>query len=157
MTSRTVAMLLHDSYTPKILSLYRGVIGFLFSIHGTVTLFAWPIGTGMTGRGPAAAVGMWPDWWSGVIEIITGFLVMIGLFTRAAAFIASGTMAVAYFWQHQPHGLWPQGNNGERAVLYCFAFFLMVFTGGGAYGLDAKRRSLRRSTYPSGDDRTQNP
>jgi uncharacterized membrane protein YphA (DoxX/SURF4 family) len=75
-----------------------------------------------------------------LLELVIGLLVMVGLFTRIAAFIASGIMAVVYFWQHQPHALWPHANHGELAVLYCFAFFLLVFTGGGAYALDAGRR-----------------
>jgi putative oxidoreductase len=145
-------MTLHDmkaslnSYSPAVVGLFRIVVGFLFAVHGTVTLFAWPIATGPTGTGLAAVVGTWPTWWSGLIELVTGLLVMVGLFTRSAAFIASGTMAVAYFWQHQPHALWPHANHGELAVLYCFAFFLLVFTGGGAYGLDARRPRRREQS-----------
>jgi putative oxidoreductase len=120
------------TYTPAVLSLFRIVIGFMFAIHGTILLFGWPIG-------PAVPAGSWPVWWSGLIELVTGVLVMVGFFTRPAAFIASGEMAVAYFWQHQPHGLWPHQNQGELAVLYCFSFFLLVFTGGGQYALDARR------------------
>jgi putative oxidoreductase len=124
-------------YSPTVLSIFRAVFGFLFAAHGASVLFAWPVDFG----GPAP-VGMWPLWWAGLIELITGLLVMVGLFTRVAAFIASGQMAVAYFWQHQPHALWPihRANGGELAVLYCFAFLLLVFTGGGAYALDARRR-----------------
>jgi putative oxidoreductase len=123
------------SYSPAVLSLFRVVIGFMFAIHGTIILFAWPVD--VMGKVPA---GSWPVWWSGLIELVTGVLVMIGLFTRVAAFFASGEMAVAYFWQHQPHGLWPHANQGELAVLFCFAFFLLVFTGGGSIALDAMRR-----------------
>jgi putative oxidoreductase len=134
MTSRSTQARL-NSYSPTVLSLFRVVIGFLFAIHGTMTLFAWPVA-----MGSAVPVGLWPAWWSGLIELVTGLLVMVGLFTRLAAFIASGEMAVAYFWQHQPHALWPHANHGELAVLYCFAFFLLVFTGGGSFSLDAGRR-----------------
>ena len=92
--------------------------------------------------------GAWPGWWSGLIELVAGLLVTSGLFTRAAAFLASGTMAVAYFWKHQPDGLLPIQNVGESAVLYCFAFLLLVFTGGGAWSLDNLRgkRGAIRST-----------
>ena len=77
-----------------------------------------------------------------MIELVTGLLIATGLFTRAAAFIASGEMAVAYFWMHQPRSLWPigdppAGNGGILAILFCFGFFLLVFTGGGSYSIDA--------------------
>lgn len=134
MTSRsTVARL--NSYSPTVLSLFRVVIGFLLAVHGASKLFAWPVDMG--GTVPA---GTWPLWYAGVIELVTGLLVLVGLFTRAAAFIASGEMAVAYFSQHQPHGLLPIQNGGELAVLFCFAFFLLVFIGPGAYALDTRRR-----------------
>ena len=145
MTTRSAEARL-NTYSPAVLSLFRAVFGFLFAIHGTIILFAWPIGTGPTETGPALPVGSWPGWWAGLIELITGLLVMVGLFTRLAAFVASGQMAVAYFWQHQPHALWPQQNYGELAVLYCFAFFLLVFTGGGVYAMDTRRRRPLRLT-----------
>jgi putative oxidoreductase len=91
---------------------------------------------------------VWPFWWAGLIELVTGVLIMIGLFTRPAAFIAAGHMAVTYFWRHQPDTLWPHVNEGERAVLYCFAFLLLVFTGGGAYALDAVLASRARRRQP---------
>lgn len=125
------------TYSPAVLSLFRIVIGFLFMIHGTSIVFGWPLAQTMP-------VGDWPGWWAGLIEFVTGLLVMLGLFTRPAAFLASGTMAVAYFWMHQPKGLWPidPHQGGELSVLYCFAFFLLVFLGPGAYALDTRRRQL---------------
>jgi putative oxidoreductase len=128
-----------DNYAPAVLSLFRAVFGFLFAMFGTSHIFDWPIAFGIP-------TGSWPGFWAGVIELVTGVLITVGLFTRIAAFIASGHMAVAYFWQHQPHGLWPiappemGGNGGLPAILFCFGFFLLVFTGGGAYALDALRR-----------------
>lgn len=113
------------------LFVFRVVAGFLFALHGTVKLFGWPPGAGST-----AQFGAWPSWWAGLIEVVAGVLVMSGLFTRAAAFIASGTMAVAYFWRHQPDGLLPIQNGGESAVLYCFVFLLLALAGGGAWALD---------------------
>jgi putative oxidoreductase len=129
-----------DPHSPTVLSLLRAVFGFLFGVHGAIILFAWPLG----GR-DVPPVGAWPDWWAGMLELVTGALICVGLFTRIAAFIASGVMAYAYFTVHQPHALWPfdtriGGNGGELAVLYCFAFFLLVFTGGGGYALDSRRR-----------------
>jgi putative oxidoreductase len=66
-------------------------------------------------------------------------LITIGLFTRIAAFISSGVLAFAYFTQHMPTSFWPIVNKGEPALLLCFAFFLFVFIGGGAYALDSRR------------------
>jgi putative oxidoreductase len=134
MTTRNLEASL-NTYSPTVLSLFRIVVGFLFAIHGTVGLFGWPVG-------PKFPVGAWPDWWAGLIEFVTGLLVMLGLFTRPAAFLASGNMAVAYFWIHLPRALWPIENHGELAVLFCFSFFLLVFLGPGAYALDTRRRPL---------------
>ena len=119
----------------SVISLFRVVIGFLFAVHGAMIVFGWPLDT----RVPA---GTWPGWWAGLIEFVTGLLVLVGLFTRPAAFLASGTMAVAYFWQHQPHALWPfdariGGNGGELAILFCFSFFLLVFIGPGRVAIDS--------------------
>lgn len=83
-------------------------------------------------------------WYAGLIELVAGLLIAAGLFARAVAFIASGEMAVAYFWMHQPMALWPvadppAGNGGALSILFCFAFFLLVFTGGGNCSIDALR------------------
>jgi putative oxidoreductase len=135
-----------NPHTPTVLSLFRIFFGLLFLCHGTSLLFGRPAAT-------VAATGSLV-WLSGLIELITGILITLGLFTRPAAFIASGEMAVAFFTQHLPHGFWPIGNGGELAVMYCWAFFLLVFTGPGAYALDTRfgprgpgyvGRSLRRS------------
>jgi putative oxidoreductase len=136
MTARNLETSL-NTYSPTVLSIFRIVIGFLYAVHGTSILFGWPMATKI-------AVGTWPGWWAGLIEFVTGVLVMVGLFTRPAAFIASGNMAVAYFWMHQPHALWPidPANGGELAVLYCFAFFLLVFVGPGAWAIESRRRPV---------------
>jgi putative oxidoreductase len=133
-----------DTYSPAVLSLFRVVFGFLFTAFGSSKLFDWPIAFGLP-------TGNWPTWYAGLIELVTGLLITFGLFTRIAAFIAAGEMAVAYFWQHQPQALWPivppelGGNGGLPAILFCFAFFLLVFTGPGAYALDTMRgRRARR-------------
>ena len=127
---------------------FRVVLGFLFASHGTVKLFGWP-----PGAGTMADFSAWPSWWAGLIELVTGILVMTGLGTRAAAFLASGTMAVAYFWRHQGDALLPIQNGGESAALYCFGFLLLVFTGGGVWALDGLVRS--RSARP--DTAVQQP
>lgn len=74
------------------------------------------------------------------IELIGGALIAIGLFTRPAAFLASGEMAAAYFIAHQPQGLLPVQNQGVPAVLFCFAFLHMAAFGAGAWSFDAERR-----------------
>jgi putative oxidoreductase len=73
---------------------------------------------------------------SAVIELVAGGLIALGLFTRFAAFIASGEMAVAYFIGHAPKGFWPVANMGDAAILYCFIFLYLVFAGPGSWALD---------------------
>ena len=114
----------------RVLGVFRIVIGFLFALHGTAKLFGWP-----ATKSGAVPFGSWPYWWAGVIELVVGVLVMVGLFTRAAAFLGSGTMAFAYFTEHQPDGPLPIQNGGELAALYCFALLLLAFAGGGAFAL----------------------
>ncbi|MCV7098358.1 DoxX family protein [Mycobacterium kubicae] len=132
-------------YSPVVLSVYRLVYGLLFAGYGSMILFRWPVDSGHP-----VQVGEWPGWYAGLIEFVTGLLIGAGLFTRAAAFVASGNMAVAYFWMHQPHALWPigdppAGNGGTPAILFCFGFFLLVFIGPGRYSIDALRATrLRR-------------
>jgi len=122
-----------DSFSAHVLGIFRIVIGLLFAMNGTVKLFNWP----MTPPGGSIPVGMWPYWWAGVIELTVGLLVMVGLFTRLAALLGSGTMAFAYFTVHQPTAFWPIVNGGEPAVLYCFAFFLIAFVGAGAFAVQS--------------------
>ncbi|HTY34516.1 DoxX family protein [Mycobacterium sp.] len=132
-------MKVFDRHAPAVLSLFRFVYGSLFAAYGSMIVFGWPVR-------PTWSVefGAWPGWYAGIIELVTGLPIAIGLLTRVAAFIASGEMAVAYFWMHQPRSLWPigdppAGNGGVAAILFCFGFFLLVFTGGGRYSIDALR------------------
>jgi putative oxidoreductase len=106
------------------LGVFRIIAGLLFLAHGSGKVFGFP-------GGPAAALGSWPGWWSGILEVVLGALIALGLFTRVAAFIAAGIMAVAYFWVHFPESFWPNVNGGESAVLFCFAFLMFVVTGPG--------------------------
>ena len=80
---------------------------------------------------------------AGIIETVCGTLIMIGLFTKPAAFLASGEMAVAYFMIHQGMGLLPNQNFGERAVLFCFAFLYIATRGAGICSVDAAMGSGR--------------
>ncbi|ORV84180.1 DoxX family protein [Mycolicibacterium iranicum] len=110
------------------LGVFRIVVALLFMMHGTAKLAGWP-------QGSPAPLGAWPMWWAGALEIVLGGLIAIGLLTRPAAFLASGMMAVAYFWMHFPDGFWPLVNGGETAVLYCFGFLLLAATGPGAFAV----------------------
>lgn len=123
-----------NSAQPYALGLFRIVLGLLFACHGAAALFGVLGGVG--GSGGTAEPGAWPNWYAAVIELVGGSLVLLGLGTRVAAFISSGAMAYAYFSVHQPEALWPLQNSGEGAAMYCWAMFLLVFTGSGAFGLD---------------------
>jgi putative oxidoreductase len=126
-------------YLPIALSVFRVIFGLLFLCHGLSGVIGWPA------AGHVAPVGQWPDFYAAWIELITGALITLGLFTRPAAFVASGEMAFAYFTVHFPTGFFPINNNGEASVMYCFAFLLLVFAGGGPYALEGRRRGrLRR-------------
>src|SRR5262249_61671940 len=111
------------------------VLGVLSACHGSQKLFGAFGGPVMTHSTVYLAAG--------VIEFFGGVLIAVGLMTRPAAFLASGEMAVAYFWKHAPNGLWPIQNKGEAAVLYCFAFLFIAAFGAGRWSLGArlKRRS----------------
>ena len=115
------------------LSIFRIVVGLLFVCHGLSKMFGWP-------GGPSVEAFSWPFWWAGLIELVVGVLVTIGLFTREAAFIGSGEMAVAYFWRHAPREFWPGNNGGELAALYCFVFLFLAAAGGGMWSVDAMLR-----------------
>ncbi|MFC9397220.1 DoxX family protein [Streptomyces sp. NPDC057027] len=114
---------------PYALGLFRIVVGLLFACHGASSLF------GLLG-GTAIPAGTWPGWYAAVIQLGAGVLVLAGLGTRSAAFLASGSMAYAYFEVHQPQALFPLQNGGENAAMFCWAFALLVFTGPGALALD---------------------
>lgn len=123
-----------DRYAPQLYAVLRIVAGFLFMFHGLQKIL------GMFG-GQAVAVGMWPLWYAGIIELVGGILILIGLFARPVAFICSGEMAAAYFMAHQPKGTWPIQNQGELAALYCFLFLYIAARGAGIWSADAARRS----------------
>ncbi|MFD7547845.1 DoxX family protein [Streptomyces sp. NPDC059578] len=137
---------------PYALGLFRIVVGLLFACHGAASLFG--VLGGAHGGGTISA-GTWPGWYAAVIQLVGGGLVMIGLGTRAAAFISSGSMAYAYFKVHQPEALWPLQNSGEASAMFCWAFLLLVFTGSGAFGLD--RLLSSRSRNEEGKQSRQEP
>ncbi|MGI5483008.1 DoxX family protein [Streptomyces lavendofoliae] len=138
-----------DQGRPYVLGLFRIVVGLLFLCHGAASLFGVLGGAG--GTGGTVPTGSWPGWYAAVIELVGGALVLVGLGTRAAAFIASGAMAYAYFKVHQPMGLFPLQNGGELSAMYCWSMLLLVFTGPGALSLDtlfASSRAADRGREP---------
>ena len=134
-----------DKASPWAIGIFRIVVGFLFFCHGTSSLFAWPVAPY---SGQTADFGAWPSWWAAAIQFAGGILIMLGVGTRAAAFIGSGSMAVAYFWKHQGDGLLPIQNDGDSAALFCWALLLLVFIGGGKLALSSV---LNRRTSTSSD------
>ncbi|MFJ4032044.1 MULTISPECIES: DoxX family protein [Streptomyces] len=139
---------------PYALGLFRIVIGLLFTVHGAASLFGVLGGAAGTHGGTIAA-GSWPGWYAALIQLVAGALVLLGLGTRGAALLASGSMAFAYFDVHQQAAFWPIQNGGELSVLFCWTFFLLIFTGSGAFGLDRLVAS-RRVASPEGE-RTREP
>lgn len=119
--------------SPQALSLLRIVAALLYWQHGLQKLFNFP----PSPRGPMPFVLDSLLGVAGLIETALGFLLIVGLLTRPAAFIACGEMAVAYFKAHFPRGLYPINNMGEPAILLCFIFLLLVFAGAGPWSVDA--------------------
>ncbi|KUF20037.1 MULTISPECIES: DoxX family protein [Streptomyces] len=144
-----------DSAQPYALGLFRIVVGLLFACHGAASLFGALGGT--DGSGGTVDAGTWPGWYAAVIQLVGGSLVLLGLGTRAAAFVSSGSMAYAYFKVHQPEALWPMENGGEASAMFCWALLLLVFTGSGAFGLDRVIASARREREPKAADSERTP
>ena len=127
-------------HAPVALAVLRIVAGLLFLEHGTQKLFGFP-----PGEHAGVAFGTLP-WIAGLLEVVLGALITLGLFTRPAAFIASGEMAVAYWMAHAPQDFFPVNNGGDAAILFCFIFLYLVFAGPGAPSFDhrARRRGPAR-------------
>jgi putative oxidoreductase len=120
-------------WQPQLLALLRIVTGLLFLEHGTQKFFAFPAPFPMPGPLPPMLQA------AGAIELIAGVLITVGLFTRLAAFIAAGEMAIGYFMMHAPQGFWPAVNKGEAAILFCFIFLYLAAAGPGAWSIDGAR------------------
>jgi putative oxidoreductase len=122
-----------DRYQPYVLSFVRIMTALLLLQHGLSKFFSWPMAT----KAPAMFSLYW---FAGMIELVFGTLLLIGLFSRLAAFILAGHLAFAYFIGHAPGGFFPLLNRGEPAVLFCFVFLMLAFTGGGPWSVDAMWR-----------------
>lgn len=118
-------------WAPRLLSVLRIVTALLFIQHGTAKLFGVPHIAYFDNLQLFSLIGF-----AGVLEIVGGFLVLIGWFTRPASFILSGQMAVAYFMGHAPQGYLPILNQGEPAVLFCFVFLYLAAAGAGPWSVD---------------------
>jgi putative oxidoreductase len=126
--------ILNQQWSERMLGVLRIVAALLFLQHGLAKLFAFPHVTMFDNMHLVSLIGL-----AGVIELVGGALLLVGLYTRIAAFVMSGEMAFAYFMSHAPRGFFPILNGGELAVLYCFLFLYFAVAGGGAWSLDAKR------------------
>ena len=126
-------------WTPYALSLLRIFVGLTFVQHGTHKYFNFPSGPSFKGIDLATMHG-----WAGTIELFVGALILLGLFTRSAAFIAAGEMAVGYFVVHAPASFFPAKNGGENAYLFCFVFLFFVFAGPGPISVDHWLKRRRR-------------
>jgi putative oxidoreductase len=130
-----------ERHAPTTYALFRIVFGFLFLCFGLQKMF------GVLGGQAAPLMSLQGA--AGVVETVCGLLIMVGLFTRYAAFLASGEMAVAFWYIHVsviamgpngaglPMGLLPHLNNGVDAAAFCFAFLYVSSRGAGIWSVDA--------------------
>jgi putative oxidoreductase len=128
-----------DVWAPRLLAALRVMSALLFLEHGLVKIFGFP---------PGAAPGPQPllSYLSiaGLLEIVGGWLLAIGLFTRPVAFLLAGEMAVGYFTVHAPLGFFPAINAGDAAILFCFIFLYLAAAGPGAWSVDEMRARKSR-------------
>jgi putative oxidoreductase len=120
-----------SSFRSSALGLLRIVSALIFFAHGTQKLLGFP-----ASDRPAPEM-FTMSWTAGVLELIGGFLLIIGLFSRPVAFVLSGLMACAYWIAHAPRSVYPILNGGDAAILYCFIFLYFVFAGPGRWSVDA--------------------
>jgi putative oxidoreductase len=123
-------------FAPQVLSVLRIVAALLILQFGMAKLFGFPYVEMFQGIQLFSLYGL-----AGTIELVGGALLLIGLFTRPAAFILSGEMAAAYFIGHFPKGFIPLLNGGNEAVIYCFVFLYFFFAGPGPWSVDAVRET----------------
>lgn len=122
------------AWAPRGLAVLRIITALLFLEHATVKFLGFPTSMG-DGPLPPMIIA------AGVIEVVTSLMIIAGFYTRAAAFLASGLMAAAYFIAHAPKSFWPLVNGGEPAILFCFIFLYLAVAGPGAWALDNSRRA----------------
>ena len=129
-----------DSYAPQIKGLLRIMTGLLFFSVGLAKMAHFPNVPMFADAKPFDGI----EGWSGMIELVGGALVALGFFSRYAAFICSGEMAIAYFLGHwaivtgSPHSFFPVVNGGSTAILYCFVFLYFAASGPGSWAINQK-------------------
>ncbi|MGO4355354.1 DoxX family protein [Rhizobium sp. RAF36] len=115
---------------PHLLSLLRIVSSLVLFSYGTQKILHFPVAASVPPVGSMS-------WIAGMLELVLGFLVLIGFKTRAAAFVLSGLMAFAYFIAHAPKSFYPAQNGGVAAILFCFVMLYFVAAGAGSFSIDA--------------------
>ncbi|NYJ09317.1 putative oxidoreductase [Rhizobium leguminosarum] len=121
-----------SAYRPYGLAALRIITALLFIEHGTMKLFGFPASQ-MSGSLPPLML------FAALLELVGGILILIGLLTRAVAFLLAGEMAVAYFMAHAPNSFFPAVNQGDAAILFCFVFLYLFFSGPGAFSVDNRK------------------
>lgn len=134
-----------SSVTQYLVSVYRIVLGVLISCHGASTLFG--VFGGSLGTGKSVSPLQWPGGTAALIQLVCGIAILLGLGTRVAAVLLSGSMAYAYFTVHQKHALLPIQNGGEPAALFCWGFLMIAILGAGPWSLDALRSRRREGEH----------
>jgi putative oxidoreductase len=125
-----------EKYRPQLLSLLRIVIGLQVLQYGMGKILKFPVVPMFAQVTPFSMYGV-----AGLLELVLGILILVGLFTRPAAFILSGLMAFAYFIGHAPKGFFPMLNGGDLAIIFCFVFLYLSVAGPGPWSVDAARGS----------------
>ncbi|CAK08050.1 DoxX family protein [Rhizobium johnstonii] len=120
------------AYQPYGLAALRIITALLFIEHGTMKLFGFPASQ-MSGSLPPLML------FAALLELVGGILILVGLLTRPVAFLLAGEMAVAYFMAHAPSSFFPAVNQGDAAILFCFVFLYLVFSGPGAFAVDNRK------------------
>lgn len=123
-----------NAWAPRMLSVLRIMAALVLLLYPFMKLLSFPAAVNF------APFGSLP-WIAAVIEIVTGLLILVGFFTRPAAFLLAGTMAAAYFIGHAPRGFYPVQNGGNLPIMFCFTFLYLVFAGPGPWSVDAQRSS----------------
>ncbi|ACE91294.1 DoxX family protein [Rhizobium phaseoli] len=121
-----------SAYRPYGLAALRIITALLFIEHGTMKLFGFPASQ-MSGSLPPLML------FAALLELVGGILILVGLLTRPIAFLLAGEMAVAYFMAHAPNSFFPAVNQGDAAILFCFVFLYLFFSGPGAFAVDNRK------------------
>jgi putative oxidoreductase len=129
------------TWSPRILSVLRIMAGLLILQYGTAKILGFPAWEYAQGLEPWSLT-----WVAGLIELVGGALVVLGLFTRCAAFVLSGEMAFAYFLGHASSSFFPIVNMGTEAALFCFVFLYIAAAGAGPWSVDAMMQPSERAT-----------